>query len=181
MICRWGQGSSWDAPAKMRFRCPAALDAGDLGVWSSRRAVPLRPSRCSRAAGLGGARRSRGGGVSFAGGDPPDSDHPRVEFAFCSPGSSIWRLANNLVLTPSPHSSLRHTRPVCSSSDSTRPLDGLDFASEEVTVAETLCQWGALCIASTCVLAPHAQVGMYPPFVLPLCILRVGGGWHTGP
>lgn len=86
MICRWGQGSSWDAPEKMRFRCPAALDAGDLGVWSSRRAVPLRPLRCSRAAGLGGARRSRGGGVSFAGGDPPDSDHPRVELGFCSPG-----------------------------------------------------------------------------------------------
>lgn len=36
---------------------------------------------------------------------------PRVEFAFCSLGSSIWRLVNNLVLTPSPHSSLRHTRP----------------------------------------------------------------------
>lgn len=112
VICRWGQGSSWDALAKMRSRCPAALDAGDLGVWSSRRAVPLRPSRCSRAAGLGGARRSRGGGVSFAGGDPPDSDHPRVEFSFGSPGSSIWRLANNLVLTPSPHSSLRYTGPI---------------------------------------------------------------------
>lgn len=114
---RWSvAGAEGAAEKPRRGGSPAALDAGDLGVWSSRRAVPLRPLRCSRAAGLGGARRSRGGGVSFAVLDPLDRDHPEAEFGLCSPGSSILRLADNRVLTPSP---LRYLRPSCFSSDST--------------------------------------------------------------
>lgn len=91
---------------------------GDLGVWSSLRAVPLRPSRCSRAAGLGGARRSSEGGVSFAGGEPHwTATTQRWSLAHLALRS--LRLADNHVLTPSPHNSLRYRRPVCSFSDST--------------------------------------------------------------
>lgn len=119
MISRWGEGSSWDARAKESFGSPAALDAGDLGVWSSSRALPLRPSRCSRAAGLGGARRSSGGGVSFAGGEPYwTATTQRWSLAHLVPPRSL-RLADNHVLTPFLHHSLGSTRPVCSLSGST--------------------------------------------------------------
>lgn len=57
-------------PGEGALSVSCGTGCGDLGVWSSLRAVPLRPSRCSRAAGLGGARRSSEGGVSFAGGEP---------------------------------------------------------------------------------------------------------------
>lgn len=87
---------------------------GMRATWASGPlcALPLRPSRCSRAAGLGGARPSSGGGASFVGGNSLVLDHrkvgPGLTFAFFSrPKCS----EDNLALALSPPDSLTASHP----------------------------------------------------------------------
>lgn len=88
-------------PGEGALSVSCGTGCGDLGVWSSLRAVPLRPSRCSRAAGLGGARRSSEGGVSFAGGEPHwTATTQRWSLAHLALRS--LKLGDNHVLSPLP-------------------------------------------------------------------------------
>lgn len=89
MICRWGQGSSWDARAKARFRSPAALDAatwasGPLSALclSAPRAAAALRAWAGRAGAAGAGFPSQG--VIHTGQRPPKG-------GVSSPGSSILK------------------------------------------------------------------------------------------
>lgn len=124
-------GEGWGAGPRRASSLLRHRDAGDLGVWSSLGALPLRPSRRSAALrAWAGRRRRSGAGRPWLGaaapGRPPTDGAPLLSSRLLSP---LLTLGDQRVLTPSPAKPLTGSHPHSPDpsvppSDST-PLEGL--------------------------------------------------------